>query len=105
MMAWFALILAGFCEAFGVLMIMRLNNKRNWQSLTLLVLGFSGSFLLLSYAMETLPMSTAYAIWTGIGASIGSILGMLFYGESRSWKRILCIALIIAGAVGLKLVA
>lgn len=104
-MAWLALILAGLCEAFGVLMIMRLNNKRNWQSLALLVLGFSGSFLLLSYAMETLPMSTAYAIWTGIGTSIGAILGMLFYGESRSWKRIFCIALIISGAVGLKLVA
>ncbi|MGM9949924.1 MAG: DMT family transporter [Lysinibacillus sp.] len=104
-MAWFALVVAGCCEAFGVLMIMRLNNNRDWQSLALLVLGFSCSFLLLSIAMETLPMSTAYAVWTGIGASIGAILGMLFYGESRSWKRILCIALIISGAVGLKLVA
>lgn len=104
-MAWFALIIAGLCEAFGVLMIMRLNTHRNWQSLVLLVIGFSGSFLLLSYAMKYLPMSTAYAVWTGIGASIGAILGMVFYGESRSWKRIFCIALIIAGAVGLKIVA
>ena len=104
-MAWFELILAGLCEAFGVLMIMRLNTQRNWQSMALLVLGFSGSFLFLSFAMATLPMSTAYAVWTGIGASIGTILGMVFYGESRSWKRILCISLIIAGAVGLKLVS
>ena len=69
-MAWTSLILAGLCEMFGVVMINKLNNSRNWQSLVLLVLGFGASFLFLSYAMKFLPMGTAYAIWTGIGASV-----------------------------------
>ena len=77
-MAWISLILAGLCEMFGVVMINKLHNSRNWQSLVLLVLGFGASFLFLAYAMKSLPMGTAYAIWTGIGASGGAILGMIF---------------------------
>jgi paired small multidrug resistance pump len=55
--------------------------------------------------METLPMGTAYAIWTGIGASGGALIGMLFYGESKDWRRILFIAMVLSSAVGLKLVS
>src|SRR5690606_30135583 len=102
-MAWTALILAGVFEMFGVAMINKLHQDRNWQSLVMLVLGFGASFVFLAFAMETLPMGTAYAIWTGIGASGGAILGMLFYNESRDWKRILFIALVLGAAVGLKL--
>ena len=104
-MAWTSLILAGLCEMFGVVMINKLNNSRNWQSLVLLVLGFGASFLFLSYAMKFLPMGTAYAIWTGIGASGGAILGMIFYGESKDWRRIVCIAMVLSAAIGLKLVS
>lgn len=104
-MAWIALVLAGFCEMFGVAMINKLHQDRNWQSFVLLVLGFGASFFFLSYAMETLAMGTAYAIWTGIGASGGAILGMLFYNESKDWKRIFFIALVLGAAVGLKLVS
>jgi len=104
-MAWAALILAGICEMFGVAMINKLHQDRNWQSAVLLVLGFGASFVFLAYAMETLPMGTAYAIWTGIGASGGAILGMLFYNESKDWKRIFFIALVLGAAVGLKLVS
>ncbi|MFC2949460.1 DMT family transporter [Virgibacillus sediminis] len=104
-MAWISLVLAGLFEMFGVAMISRLHEKRNWQSLALLVIGFGASFVLLSYAMETIPMGTAYAVWTGIGASGGAILGMLFYGESKDWKRIVFIAMILGAAIGLKLVS
>jgi paired small multidrug resistance pump len=55
--------------------------------------------------MKTLPMGTAYAVWTGIGASGGAILGMIFYGESRNALRILFIAMVLGSAVGLKLVS
>jgi paired small multidrug resistance pump len=104
-MAWISLILAGCCEMFGVAMINKLHKDRNWQSLLLLILGFGASFLSLAYAMKTLPMGTAYAIWTGIGASGGAILGMLLYGESKDWKRLVFIAMVLSAAIGLKLVS
>lgn len=104
-MVWIALIFAGLFEMFGVLMINKLHKDRNWQSLALLILGFGISFILLGYAMETLPMGTAYAIWTGIGASGGAILGMIFYGESKDWKRLVFIGMVLSAAVGLKLVS
>lgn len=104
-MAWLSLIVAGVFEMLGVLMINKLNRDRNWQAALLLVLAFSGSFLFLAFAMETLPMSTAYAIWTGIGASGGAILGMVLYGESKDWKRLVFIAMVLGAAIGLKLVS
>jgi len=97
--------LAGICEMIGVGMINKWHHDRKWSSLLFLILGFGASFFFLSIAMEALPMGTAYAIWTGIGASGGAILGMLIYGESKDWKRILFIFMILAAAVGLKLVS
>lgn len=104
-MAWIALVLAGLFEMLGVVMINKLHKDRNLKSLALLLLGFGASFIFLSYTMEILPMGTAYAIWTGIGASGGAILGMLFYGESKDWKRLVFIAMVLSSAVGLKLVS
>lgn len=104
-MAWISLIAAGFCEMLGVVMINKWHRDRSWQSLVLLLLGFSASFFFLAHAMKTLPMGTAYAIWTGIGASGGAIIGMILYGESKDWKRIICIGLVLGAAIGLKLVS
>lgn len=104
-MAWIALILAGLCEMFGVVMINKLHKDRNWQSLVLLIAGFGASFIFLAYSMKTLPMGTAYAIWTGIGASGGAILGMIFFGESKDWKRLIFIGMVLGAAIGLKLVS
>ncbi|WP_053368066.1 DMT family transporter [Bacillus sp. FJAT-27245] len=104
-MAWIALVFAGLLEMFGVAMMNRLNQKRDWQSLVLLILGFVASFFLLSFAMKTLPMGTAYAIWTGIGASGGALIGMFFYGESKDWKRLACISMVLGAAIGLKLIS
>ena len=63
------------------------------------------SLWLLSLAMKTIPVGTAYAVWTGIGAVGVAILGMVLLGESRDVIRIFCLLLIIAGIVGLKLVS
>ncbi|MDX5437353.1 MAG: multidrug efflux SMR transporter, partial [Pontibacter sp.] len=60
------------------------------------------SFVLLSQAMKTLPLGTAYAIWTGIGAAGTALLGIFFLNEPRDLIRILCILMIVAGVVGLK---
>jgi|SRR5690606_35624505 paired small multidrug resistance pump len=104
-MAWFTLIIAGLMETFGVAMINQLSVKRNWQTVILLILGFGTSLALLSYSLQTIPMGTAYAIWTGIGVVGGALVGMLFYGESKDWKRILFIAMVLLASVGLKLVS
>ncbi len=103
-MEWMFLILAGLFEMLGVAMINKLNKERSWRAFLYMAGGFTLSFLFLSQAMKVLPMGTAYAIWTGIGASGGAILGMVIYGEPRNLPRILCITTVLAAAVGLKLV-
>ncbi|SEM02613.1 paired small multidrug resistance pump [Paenisporosarcina quisquiliarum] len=104
-MAWISLILAGMFEMFGVIMINRLHQDPKWQSIILLILGFGSSFIFLAYSMKTLPMGTAYAIWTGIGASGGAILGMVLYDESKDWRRLVFIGMVLSAAIGLKLVS
>lgn len=102
-MAWVYLILAGAFEVVGVTGMNKVAKDKSLQSYMVLFLGFIISFIFLSLAMRTLPMGISYAVWTGIGTVGGTIIGMLFYGESRDWKRILFIGLIIAAVVGLKL--
>ncbi|GAA4652213.1 quaternary ammonium compound efflux SMR transporter SugE [Kistimonas scapharcae] len=63
------------------------------------------SFYFMALALQKLPMGTAYAVWTGIGAVGVATFGMLFLGESRDILRIFCILLIVAGIIGLKLVS
>ena len=62
-------------------------------------------FFLLSQALKTIPIGTAYAVWTGIGAVGTAIAGMLLFDESRDVARILCILLVVIGIVGLKFTA
>lgn len=71
--------------------------------LTAVAMGFSLWFL--SIAMRTIPVGTAYAVWTGIGAVGVAILGMVLFAESREFLRVICLFLIIAGIIGLKLVS
>ncbi|NLY80652.1 MAG: multidrug efflux SMR transporter [Lysinibacillus sp.] len=103
-MAWGVLIIAGFLETFGVAMMNQFAVNRSWKPIALFVLGFGGSLVLLQYAMETIAMGTAYAVWTGIGVVGGTLVGMIFYGESKSWKRIVCIFIILVATIGLKLI-
>ena len=71
--------------------------------LTVVAMGFSVWFL--AIAMKTIPVGTAYAVWTGIGAVGVAILGMVLFAESREILRLICLFLIIAGIIGLKLVS
>jgi len=104
-MAWCALIVAGFMETFGVAMMNEYRIRRNWQSIVLLLMGFGVSLILLSYSMRFISMGTAYAIWTGIGVVGGTLVGMIFYGESKEWKRLFFIAMVLCAAIGLKLIS
>lgn len=104
-MAWFLLVLAGLFEVAGVLSINKLHRNKNISSLLILLTSFGLSFIFLAFALQSLPMGTAYAVWTGIGASGGALLGMFFYDESKDWKRVMFILLIISAVVGLKLIS
>ncbi|MGI6752430.1 MAG: DMT family transporter [Anaerovoracaceae bacterium] len=104
-MAWLTLIIAGLLETFAIAMINRLSKKRNWQTIALIILGLGWALCFLTYSLKTIPMGTAYAIWTGISVVGTSSIGMLYFGESRSRIRLLFIALILGSAIGLKLIS
>ena len=103
-MAWALLTIAGILEiAFAFGMKSSDGFTRLIPSLFTVATGLS-SVVLLSLALRTLPMGTGYAVWTGIGAAGTAILGMAVLGDSAAPSRILCILLILAGVLGLKLV-
>lgn len=102
-MAWFYLVLASFGEIFGVLSINLYLQKKSLIRLSLVVLTFTFGFVFLSMAMREIPMGTAYAVWTGLGAAGAVLIGILFFKEETNWKRFLFLSFIIGGAVGLKL--
>jgi quaternary ammonium compound-resistance protein SugE len=101
-MAWIYLMVAGLLEiGWAIGLKYTVGFTRLWPSVAT-VCAMVGSFGLLSAALKTIPVGTAYAVWTGIGASGTALFGMLFLGESREALRILCIVLIVSGGVGLK---
>lgn len=104
-MGWAFLFFAGIFEVVGVTGMNLIIKNKNKKSYIVFILGLVLSFILLSQAMRTLPMGTAYAVWTGIGTVGGGLVGIFFYGESKDWKRILFIAMVLAAAVGLKLMS
>jgi len=102
MTAWIHLFIAGLLEIVWAIGLKHTQGfSRLWPSVGTIV-AMIASFFLLARALQTLPVGTAYAVWTGIGAAGTALLGMAFLGESRDAPRLLCIALIIAGVVGLK---
>ncbi|RXT15313.1 multidrug efflux SMR transporter [Ammoniphilus sp. CFH 90114] len=104
-MEWGYLVVAGIAEVAFVT-FMKLSKGFTRTPYTLLtVLAASISFYLLSLSLLSLPVGTAYAIWTGIGAAGSVIVGMILFKESKDWKRLVFLSLIAVGAIGLKLTA
>ena len=102
--AWLILLVAGICEvAWAVGLKYTEGFSRLWPSVAT-VTAMIVSVALLGWSLKTLPLGTAYAVWTGIGAVGTAILGMVLFNESREVMRLVCIGLIVAGIVGLKLV-
>ena len=104
-MAWLFLMIAGSFEILGVVLLNELSRTKNKIYVIFLGLAFILSFSTLKFAMVSIPMGTAYAICTGIGTAGGTLIGMIFYGESTRISRILCILLIIISVVGLRLIS
>ena len=102
-MAWVVLFCAGLVEvAWAVGLKYTAGFTRLWPS-ALTVAGGLVSFFLLAQAARTLPIGTAYAVWTGIGAVGTAVLGMVLFDEPRDWVRVVCIGLVVVGVIGLKL--
>lgn len=102
--AWIVLFFAGLCEVVWAIGLKYTEGfSRFWPSawtLAAMVL----SVVLLGWSLKSLPVGTAYAVWTGIGAVGTALLGMVLFDESREVARLVCIGLIVAGILGLKLV-
>ena len=104
-MAWILLSIAGLLEIAFALSMKSSEGFTRWIPGLLTVATGVSSVFLLSLSLRTLPVGTGYAVWTGIGAAGTAILGMALLGDSVAPMRVLCIALILAGVIGLKLVS
>jgi quaternary ammonium compound-resistance protein SugE len=102
-MAWIELIAAGLLEVVGAVALKYTEGFSRAGYTALVLLAFAASFYLLSGAVEVLPVGTAYAIWTGIGAAGTALFAIIFLGEPVNIGRIASIVLVIGGAVGMKL--
>ena len=104
-MAWIVLFVAGLAEiGWAVGLKYTEGFSRPWPTVGTAI-SLVASMGLLAYALRTLPLGTAYAVWTGIGTIGTAVLGMILFHEPATAIRLVCIGLIITGIIGLKLVA
>lgn len=102
-MPWTCLVIAGLLE-IGWAVGLKYTNGFTRTGPTIATLACMAlSFYLLSQSLKAIPMGTAYAVWTGIGAAGTALIGLMFLDEPRQTGRIVCLVLIVAGTVGLKL--
>ncbi len=101
-MEWLFLIVAGFCEIGWAIGLKYSKGFTNFLTSFFTIITMLLSIIFLSIALKKLPVGTAYAIWTGIGAVGTAILGMVLFGESREVTRLIFILFIVAGVIGLR---
>ncbi len=102
-MAWVFLGIAGLLEIIWAISLKHTEGFSDLRWSVVTVVGMIASFYFLAQALKTIPIGTAYAIWTGIGAAGTAILGIILFAESSALPRLFCIGVIVAGIVGLKL--
>lgn len=103
--AWIALLVAGLCEIAWAIGLKYTEGFSRLLPSVLTLAAMTASVALLGWSLRVLPVGTAYAVWTGIGAVGTALLGMWLFDESRDVVRLVCIGLIVAGILGLKFVA
>jgi quaternary ammonium compound-resistance protein SugE len=102
-MSWFILIVAGVLEVGWAVGLKYTEGFTRLVPSLMTLASMAASLALLGLALRALPLGTAYAVWTGIGTVGTALLGMALFQESTDYRRLLCIALIVAGIAGLKL--
>jgi quaternary ammonium compound-resistance protein SugE len=103
-MAWFMLFVAGLMEVGWAIGLKYTEGFTRLVPSVLTLAAMAASLALLGTVLKTLPIGTAYAVWTGIGAVGTAILGIVLFGDPATVARLACIGLIVAGIAGLKLV-
>jgi quaternary ammonium compound-resistance protein SugE len=103
--AWLMLVAAGLFEVVWAVSLKATRGFTRPGPTVLTVAGMVISFWLLAQALKSFPVGTAYAVWTGIGAAGTALVGMWLFGESRDLGRLLSLACIVVGMVGLRLTA
>ena len=104
-MAWWYLLIAGLFEVvWAVAMKLSLGFTKPLPTV-ITIIGMVISFVFLSFALKTLPMGTAYAVWTGIGAIGTAVIGILWLGDPAYFSRIFFLVMILGGLIGLKWVS
>lgn len=104
-MAWTILVLAGLLEIGWAIGLKYTDGFTRWAPSALTIVAMAGSMWLLAVALRSIPIGTAYAVWTGIGAVGTAVLGILLFAEPATALRLVSIGLILAGIAGLKLAA
>jgi quaternary ammonium compound-resistance protein SugE len=102
--AWIALCIAGVLEIGWAIGLKYTEGFTRPGPSIATAIAIVASMLLLAWSIRTLPVGTAYAVWTGIGAVGTAVLGIVLFGEPAAVARLVCIGLIVAGVIGLKLV-
>ncbi|MBR1617921.1 multidrug efflux SMR transporter [bacterium] len=102
-MSWFYLVIAGIFEIVWAIGLKESEGFSNIPYTIFTIVAMTFSVYFLSLSVKNIPLGTAYAVWTGIGTIGTVIFGILFFKEPTNAIRFLCIALILAGIVGLKL--
>jgi quaternary ammonium compound-resistance protein SugE len=104
-MAWVYLVIAGLFEVAWAIGLKYTNGFTRLGPSVATVAAMIASFALLGVALRTLPLGTAYAVWTGIGTLGTALLGIWLFNETAEPLRLVCIVLILSGVIGLKLVS
>jgi small multidrug resistance pump len=102
-MHWLALSGAIVCEIIGTLSLRSTNEFRRLGPSLLVVCAYAASFYLLSIALRGIEVGVAYAIWSAVGTTFIATFGIVFWGESRSVLKLMSIALVVVGVIGLNL--
>ncbi|MCX6179383.1 MAG: multidrug efflux SMR transporter [Chlorobiales bacterium] len=102
-MAWVFLIIAGLLECMWAISLKYTDGLTRLFPSLITGVAMIASLWFLSLSLKTIPLGTAYTLWTGIGAAGVVITGMLFFHESRDIARVVCILLILSGVIGLKI--
>ena len=102
-MAWLLLFVAGFCEVAWAIGLKYTEGFTRLYPSIATVAAMGASIGLLGLALKTLPVGTAYAVWTGVGAAGTVALGIYLFGEPVTVLRLMCIGLILTGIVGLRI--
>ena len=105
MTGWSALLLAGLLEIVWAVGLKYSDSLTKFWPTAIMLTAIALSFWLLAVSLRCVPFGTAYAVWTGIGAAGGMIIGIVAFGESADLLRVTCVIFIIAGTLGLRFIS